>query len=130
MRRVVIDSDIAIDYLRGREYALKLMKKLWRIDAAFLSTTTLFELYAGMRDSEKESTENFVQACNILPVTSQISMVAGELYRIQRKQGKQGKTLDAIDCINHAVAIVHNLQLATRNVSHYPDCDRLLAIDE
>lgn len=127
MRHVVIDSDIAIDYLRGREYALKLLKKLWRSDSAFLSATTLFELYAGMRASEKESTENFIQACNILPVTSQISRVAGDLYRAQRKLGK---TLDAIDCINHAVAIVHNFQLATRNVSHYPDCSRLLDIGD
>lgn len=126
MRRVVIDSDIAIDFLRGSEYALKLLKKLWRSDAAFLSATTLFELYAGMRESEKEDTENFIQACNVLPVTSQISIVAGELYRAQRKHGK---TLDAIDCINHAVAIVHDCQLATRNVSHYPGCDRFLEIE-
>ena len=126
MRRVVIDSDVAIDYLRGKEYALKLMKKLWRSDAAFLSATTLFELYAGMRESEKEYTEDFIQACNILPITSQISRVAGDLYRAQRRQGK---TLDAIDCINHAVAIVHDIHLATRNVSHYPNCDRLLEIE-
>jgi hypothetical protein len=79
------------------------MKKLWRIDAAFLSTATLFELYAGIRDSEKEATETFIQACNILTITVQISKVAGDLYQRQRKQGK---TLDAIDRINHAVVIV------------------------
>jgi len=122
MQRVVIDSDVAIDYLRGKDYALKLMKKLWRTDTAYLTTTTVFELYAGMRESEKESTEYFIKACNLLPITEQISMVAGDMYRQQRKKGR---TLDAIDCLNHAVGVVHDCQIATRNIAHYPDSARL-----
>ena len=65
MQTVLIDTDIAIDYLRGMSSARDLILPLWKSNKAYLNILTVYELHAGMRESEKEDTENFINACNI-----------------------------------------------------------------
>lgn len=118
MRNVLVDTDIAIDYLRGLPYAKNLIFSLWEVDTAHLSILSLYELYAGMRTGEEEATENFISACTVEPVTVDITKKAGELYRQHR--GK-GTTLTSIDCLIGATAIISGLKIATRNKNHYPE---------
>ena len=65
MQKIIIDTDIAIDYLRGLEYAKKLINGLWRNGGAYLSILSVYELYAGMKEKEREDTDNFIKACDI-----------------------------------------------------------------
>jgi len=44
MQTVIVDTDIAIDYLRGVEYAGELMSRLWNKNAAYLSILSVYEL--------------------------------------------------------------------------------------
>lgn len=123
MQAVIIDTDIAIDYLRGNQDAKGLMFSLWDNNKAYLSILSVYELYAGMKDDEKEDTENFINACNIEPVTIEITKKAGELYRKYR--GK-GVTLTSLDCLINATAIVRKHKIATKNREHYPNKEILL----
>lgn len=118
MQTVIIDTDIAIDYLRGDQAARDLVFSLWDNDTAYLSILSAYELYAGMKDKEKEDTENFINACNIEFVTIEIAENAGGLYR---KYRKQGITLTSIDCLINATAIVKKHTIATKNKEHYPN---------
>lgn len=121
MQSVLIDSDVAIDFLRGAEYAKNLLIPLWEENKAYLSVLSIYELQSGMKENEKEKTNNFITACNIELVTQDVAVKAGELFRSYRKSGN---TVDSIDCLIAATAIVKRFKVATRNVKHYPD-DRL-----
>jgi len=118
MKTVLIDTDIAIDFLRGLNQAKSLITPLWEQNAAFLSLLSVYELYAGMQEKEKTATDNFIRACQIEPLTFEISQKAGELYRFYRKEGL---TLTAIDCLIFATAKTQQHLIATRNLRHYPD---------
>lgn len=118
MQSVLIDTDIAIDYLRGMPSARDLILPLWKSNKAYLSILTVYELHAGMREREKEDTENFINACNIEPVTIEIAKRGGEIYRHYRKHGI---TLTSTDCLINATAVVKGYKIATRNKEHYPD---------
>jgi len=118
MQTVIIDTDIAIDYLRGSQDARDLMFSLWDNDRAYLSILSVYELYAGMKDNEKEDTENFINACNIEALTIGIAKKAGELYR---KYRGQGITLTSLDCLINATAIIKRHKIATENKGHYPN---------
>jgi len=118
MQAVLIDTDIAIDYLRGESFAKDLILPLWKSNTAYLSILTVYELYAGMRESEREGTENFINACNIEPITIKIAEKGGETYRHYRRQGI---TLTSNDCLINATAIIKGHKIATRNKDHYPD---------
>ena len=126
MYPVLVDTDVAIDYLRGYQYAKRLVEPLWESDRAYLSVLSVYELWAGMRENEKENTLNFIKVCKTENVTPEIAFKAGELFRQYRTRGI---TLTSIDCLIAATALVRNLKIATRNVKHYPKKELLLEID-
>jgi predicted nucleic acid-binding protein len=125
MPGVLIDTDVAIDFLRGVQYAQPLLVNLWANGQAVLSVLTVYELIAGMRESEKVATHDFIEACVIEQVTVDIALKGGELYR---KYRANGITLTSIDCLITATAVVMEYKLATKNVKHYPDNGILLPI--
>lgn len=122
MSRVLIDTDIAIDYLRGERSIKKLIESLWNNSLAHLSLLSIYELHAGMKDTEREYTESFIHACQIEPITMAIVSKAGEYYRYHRSCGI---TLTSIDCMIYMTAKHNKFKLFTRNVKHYPDKDIL-----
>ena len=117
MQNVIVDTDIAIDFLRGQAYANDLMHKLWEKNLAFISILSVYELYAGMKEKETEVTENFISGCNIDLITPETALEGGKLYRHYRKKGI---TLTTTDCLILATAQIKNQKIATKNTSHYP----------
>lgn len=118
MPGVLIDTDVAIDFLRGEAYAQPLLASLWREGQAVVSVLTIYELTAGMREKEKIATRNFIGACTMEDVSPEVAMRAGELYR---KYRAKGITLNSLDCLIAATALVKGCKVATRNVKHYPE---------
>lgn len=123
----MIDTDVAIDYLRGQRYARELIEPLWDSGLAYLSVLSAYELCAGMRENEKEDTLSFINACNIEDITVEIAMRGAELYQHYRAKGI---TITSIDCLIAATAIIKRYKVATRNVMHYPEKGLLLKIKE
>lgn len=127
MPTVLIDTDIAIDYLRGDRAILPVVNRLWRDGRAALSVLSVYELTAGMRETEKAATMNFIAACKVLDVTPEIAVKGGELYR---KYRAKGTTLASLDCLIAATALVKGYKVATRNVKHYPEKGILANLSE
>ncbi|MCD6570352.1 MAG: type II toxin-antitoxin system VapC family toxin [Deltaproteobacteria bacterium] len=118
IQTVLIDTDIVIDFLRGKEDIKDLIVELWKANRAFISILTVYELYAGIRDKESQDTEHFIDACTVEFVTLDIAEQGGELFR---KYRKQGKTLSTVDCLIMATAMLRRHKILTRNIKHYPD---------
>ena len=118
MQTVLIDTDVAIDFLRGEPYARDLLLPLWNLSRAYMSVLTIYELYAGMKEKERESTNDFIGACLIEPVTQEIAAKGGEWRASYREKGI---TLTAVDCLIASTALLQGHKIATRNVRHYPD---------
>ncbi len=125
MQTVLIDTDVAIDFLRGEPYARDLLLPLWDLSRAYMSVLTIYELYAGMKEKEREPTNDFIGACLIEPVTQEIAAKGGEWRASYR--GK-GITLTAVDCLIASTALLQGHKIATRNVRHYPDKKLLLTL--
>ncbi|MBK5275019.1 MAG: type II toxin-antitoxin system VapC family toxin [Desulfuromonadales bacterium] len=125
MPDVLIDTDVAIDFLRGMPYAQPLLTGLWTGGQVALSVLSVYELTAGMRDVEKSATNNFIDACVIEQVTVEIATKGGELYR---KYRAKGIILTSPDCLIAATALVKSYKVATRNVKHYPEKGIVFAV--
>ncbi|MDO8723563.1 MAG: type II toxin-antitoxin system VapC family toxin [Syntrophales bacterium] len=126
MPAVLIDTDVAIDFLRGEAYAQPLISGLWRQGRTVLSVLTVYELTAGMREKERGHTLDFIGACNIEEVSKDIAVKAGDLYRQYRAKGI---TLTSLDCLIAATALVKGHKIVTRNVGHYPQEGLLLQLE-
>ena len=123
LQTILIDTDVAIDFLKGRKYASELIEPYILANTAYLSILSVYELYAGMRDEEAEKTGDFIFGLMIEPVNRETAVRAGAFYRQYRKQGI---TLTAIDCLIGACASIQGHKIATRNKSHYPDTSLIL----
>jgi predicted nucleic acid-binding protein len=113
----VIDSDVAIDYLRLTEYAVGLLTALAGEGFLAVSTLTHYEIYRGMRPGEENKTDTFLDSMVTLSVTTDIARFAGKLMNGIRSKGL---TIDTSDAVIAATALSLNIPLVTNNISHYP----------
>lgn len=114
----ILDTNVAIDHLRGRPQAVALLEGLAeRGENIVASEVVRIELLAGVRESERESLESFCEALGWLPVNEEIARAAGELAGRHRKS-YQG--IDIVDYIIAATTLALGGELLTTNVKHYP----------
>lgn len=115
MRRVLVDTDILINFLRGREKAKTYLLSLLENSVICCSAVTVAEIFAGMRPPEREKTVALIDNLEIVEVTREIAEKAG-LY----KGSIKSHALELDDCLIAASAFVSRAALATGNGRHYP----------
>lgn len=111
---LLIDTDVIIDYLRGRHEALTYLDNL--TNSLFMSVITVGELYAGVRDGdERVKLDTFLRAFVIITL-DQTTALAGGLLR--RDYGKS-HGIGLADALIAATAQQHNLRLVSLNRKHF-----------
>jgi predicted nucleic acid-binding protein len=113
----MVDTDIAIDFLRKREYALKLLESWAGEGLLAISTLTHLEIYQGMKAGEERATNAFLDGLVSVAVDIPIARRAGILLG---KLRSKGKTIGIADAIIAATALQLGTPLLTNNIEHYP----------
>lgn len=117
MGPVLVDTDILINFLRGRELAKEFL--LAQLENGILcSVITAAEIYPGMKPHEQERTKELLDNLEAIPVTLAIAEKAGSYKGAIKSHAPE---LD--DCLIAATAHFHNATLATGNDRHYPMAD-------
>ena len=117
MDRILLDTDVIIWYLRGRESTRAWVLESGKHDVPRCSAPSITEVVAGMRPKEKPATREFLQALRVIDVDHGVGWLAGDLVRSYRRRGI---TLDFVDATIAATCLRHHLALATYNAKHYP----------
>ena len=113
----LVDTDIAIDFLRQRDYAKGLLD-LWAEEGLLaVSTITQLEIYQGMKAGEEEATNAFLDGLLSILVDVSIARRAGALLSNLRSKGM---TIGIADAVIAATALGLDVPLLTNNVEHYP----------
>lgn len=111
----LIDSDVVIEYLRGRPAAVQFMERLE--GKLLLSAITVAELFAGLKgDTEERALEQFLLAFEVLPIDEHVARVAGAL---RREYGTRHGT-GLADALLAATAQARQATLVTFNIRHFP----------
>jgi len=113
----LVDTDIAIDFLRRREYAQKLLEHWAEEGLLAISTLTHLEIYQGMKAGEERATNAFLDGLVSVAVDIPIARRAGTMLGNLRATGT---TIGIADAIIAATALQLNALLLTNNVEHYP----------
>ena len=117
----LVDSDVIIEYLRGREQAILYLESLE--GALCVSAITVAELYCGVRDNdEEEALERFLSAFDVIPIDQAIARL-GCLCRRTYQPGYGTGLADAIVAMSAESA---GAALVTFNKRHYPMIDDLV----
>ncbi|MGA9351456.1 MAG: type II toxin-antitoxin system VapC family toxin [Anaerolineae bacterium] len=117
MIKYLLDSDVLIWQLRGQEETAELLARLSKEGILGCSVVSIVEIQAGVRRSEEEKTNALLDSLKAHDVTTAIANLAGKFIRDYRAKGI---TLDFVDSIVAATAVLHGLTLFTYNVKHYP----------
>jgi tRNA(fMet)-specific endonuclease VapC len=102
MSKVLLDTDVLIDHLRG-------YRRLGKDNTA-ISVITRTELFAG-GEREEDAVDTLLEDCEEVVVDASIARRAG---RIKRHTG-----LKIADALIAATALEHDLPLMTRNLRHF-----------
>jgi predicted nucleic acid-binding protein len=118
--RLLIDTDVLIEYLRGRSEAVEYLEGL--TSDLYISVISVAELFAGVKgDEEEESLKQLLLAFVVLPVTEKIARLGG-LYRRDYKPSHGTGLADALIA---ATAEENGADLVTFNRRHFPMLPRI-----
>jgi predicted nucleic acid-binding protein len=113
----LVDSDIVIDFLRGRNYAREILERWAKEGLLAVSTLTHLEVYQGMKGGEEKATSAFLDGLTSVAVDVPVARRAGRL--LSELRGK-GVTVGMADAVIAATALQLSVPLLTNNGEHYP----------
>lgn len=114
MSRLLIDTDVIIEYLKGNQSAISYFKSL--DSELHISAITLAELFTGIRtDEEKEELTYFISLFDVIPVSDKIAIVGGQL----RQKWYSSHGMGLADALIAATAELHELTLISLNKKHF-----------
>jgi len=113
--RLLIDSDIIIDHLRGTGNLEELIKDSAK-NSCFISVISIAEIYSLLYANEFEIVNALISQLKIFNVDLVIAKLAGT-YRMNFSKSY---LLTIPDAIIAATAKIHNTILVTKNLKHFP----------
>ena len=123
--RLLLDTSVLIDHLRGEKRASDLLLQASRSGSELWSVTVVrTEILAGMRPREEALTRLLLDQINWQEVTIDIADLAGALAR---RYLRSHTGVDTVDYLIAAAAQFLGADLKTLNVKHFPMFPRLKA---
>ena len=116
-RGMVVDTSVFIEFLRAAKKDKTLLYKIADDSKLYVSTVTLFELYAGATNHSKWMdikllTEDLI----LLPLTVDVSQYAAKIFQ---KLRLENQIIEFRDIFIGATAIANKLPILTLNKKHF-----------
>jgi predicted nucleic acid-binding protein len=122
--KIIIDSSVFIDFLRGGKAADEIFDKIEELDAEiFIPTIVIFELFSGQSSKKpliRTKIANLIRNFKRVELTEEIAVRAGELYR------EFGKHIGVSDYIIAASALSIGGEVLTLNRKHFEQIPNLV----
>ena len=115
--RVLLDSTVLIDALRGRSAASRLAALRRTGTEPWVCVISIEEIWRGLRPGEEAVTRRLFRGLRLAPLGVAEGMRAGAW---RRSFGRRGITLHQADCLIAAAAVGVGASLATANVDDFP----------
>lgn len=123
---VVVDTDIVIDFLRGRGPGAQLVRQLLGERRLRLTAVTGLELRVGADFSERQADIMRLFRSRTVPLDLGSAVRAGE---VAASLQKAGTPIGMADCLQAGICLRHGLPLATRNRRHFDRVPQLQLVD-
>ena len=113
--RLVVDTDVLIDDLRGRDQAVAFLES--GEEPLAMSMITIAELYAGVHDgTERQQLDRFIEAFEVLTLPKDVAVAAG----LWRRQYDRSHGTGLADALIAASVQAGKATLVTLNRRHFP----------
>ena len=116
--RILLDSDILIDHLRGFKYLEDLTSNSSG-NTSLISAVSIAEIYSLLYFNEIERVEKLISTFKVVDIDSVIAKLAGKYRMIFHKS----HNLSIPDALIAASVKISNAILVTKNIKHFPMTD-------
>ncbi len=128
---IVVDTDVLIDLLREKEYAVKKIKELEKNETLSTTDINAFELYFGAYNSKKKdknlsSTRGLLKNLTLFHTTEDAMETAGRIYSHMKSKGK---SIEIRDVLIAAITLQKGDSLLTRNKEHFERIEGLVLLE-
>ncbi|HEY3630548.1 MAG TPA: type II toxin-antitoxin system VapC family toxin [Jatrophihabitantaceae bacterium] len=113
---VVVDTDLIIDFLRGRGDGAKLVRTLIIERRMRTTAVTAFELRVGADFLPRRDDIVRLLRTRTVPLDLAAALRAGEIAAALQRSGQ---VIGQADCLQAGICVRHDLPLATRNRKHF-----------
>lgn len=121
--RIIIDSSVFIDLLRGGKAGRAIFNEIEKLDVEiFIPTIVIFELFSGQSSKKpliRTKIINLIRSFKRVELIEEIAVSAGELYR------QFGKHIGVSDYIIAASALKIGASVLTFNRKHFEQIPHL-----
>lgn len=117
MARILLDTTVLIDALRGRSAAGRIRGMRRQGDEPWICTISVEEVWRGLFPEEEDVARRLLRAMRLAPLGVAEGERAG---RWRREYAERGVTLHQADCLIAAAALGVGAVLATGNAAHFP----------
>lgn len=124
--RVVVDTDLVIDFLRGRGEGAGLVRELISSQRLRLTAVTAFELRLGTDFHGRHEAIMGLLRARTLSLDVAAAVRGGEVAAALRGRGTE---IGFADCLQAGICLRHELPLATRNRRHFDRVEGLVLVD-
>ena len=124
---MLIDSDVLIDYLRGREPSRSRLVTEFTLRRLHTTAINQFELLSGARQPESRRTvEQLLKLLDIVALDADAAAVSAQ---VRRDLQARGFDIGMGDSLIAGIALAKRLPLLTRNRRHFERVTDLKLID-
>ncbi len=117
MARLLLDSTVLIDALRGRPAADRVASLRRAGVEPWVCAISVEEIWRGLRSREEGAASRLFQGLRLAPLGVAEGMRAGSW---RRAHAERGVTLHQADCLIAAAAVGIGATLATANIADFP----------
>ncbi|MGH7870061.1 MAG: PIN domain-containing protein [Candidatus Dormibacteraceae bacterium] len=117
MARVLLDTTVLIDALRGRAAVQKIRDLHIQRDVPLVCGINIEEVVRGLRPEERAAADRLLNGLFVAPLGREQGERAGAW---RRDYAGRGITLSQSDCLVAAAALGVGARLATGNPKHFP----------
>ncbi len=120
LETVCIDTDVLIDFLRGKKETVEKIRKLEEEFDLATTTINIFELYFGAYKTNKErnvkAVNDLVERIEVFGLSKKSAEIAGRMMAVLERKGLE---IGIRDTMVAGIAIENDVGLLTRNLKHY-----------
>ncbi len=127
----VVDTDVLIDLLREKEYAVKKIKELEKNESLSTTDINAFELYFGAYNSKKKdknisSSKGLIKTLTLLHTTEEAMETGARIFADKKAKGK---SIEIRDVLIAAITSQKGFSLLTRNREHFENIEGLVLLE-
>ena len=128
---MIVDTDILIDYLRGKEKASKLLDHYKSEESVETTGINVFELYHGAYKSENSTKQvsnpkGFLNRIRVHETSEDSMELAGKLAAELETEGEK---IRAKDVLISGIALLENQSVLTYNKKHFKKVEELKLLE-